>query len=69
MPAIIVFLIFVPDITTFTMLIFHFRLGGEVFSMNFPLPVWWKIIISSSAGLLYPQNIDLAVEIAFLSCL
>jgi len=33
---------------------------------DFPLPVWWKIILSSSFGLLDPENIDLAVEIAFL---
>jgi len=51
------------------MLVFHFRLGGKVFSMDLPLPVWWEIILSSFVGLMDPKNIGLAVEIAFLSCL
>jgi len=37
--------------------------------LNFPLPVWWKIIFSSFVGLMDPENIGLAIEITFLSCL
>jgi len=37
--------------------------------LDFPLPVWWKIILSSLVRLLDPENIGLAVEIAFLSYL
>jgi len=37
--------------------------------LDFPLPVWWKIILSSSVGLLDPENIGVEVEIAFLYCL
>jgi len=34
--------------------------------LNCPLPVWWKIILSRSIALLDPENIGLAIEIAFL---
>jgi len=34
--------------------------------LDFPLPVWWTIILSSFVGLLVPENIGLEVEIAFL---
>jgi len=50
------------------MLIFYFRLGGKVFSVDLPLPVWWKIILIIYVGLLDPENIGLAVEIVFLFC-
>jgi len=38
-------------------------------NLDFKLAVWWKIILSSSVWLLDPENIGLAVEIAFLFCL
>jgi len=31
--------------------------------LDFPLLVWWKIILSSTVGWLDPENICLAVEI------
>ena len=34
-----------------------------------PLPVWSKIIPTTPIGSLDPENIGLAVEISFLSCL
>jgi len=37
-------------------------------SLDFPLPVWWTNIHSRSVGLLSPEDIGLAVEIAFQSC-
>jgi len=51
------------------MLVFHCRLGEKVFSVNLPLPVWWKAIPISFVGLMGPENIGLAVEVAFPSCL
>jgi len=51
------------------MLLFYFRLGGKVFSVDLPLPIWWEISLSSFVSLMDPDNIGLAVEIAFLSCL
>jgi len=38
----------------------------EAAILNFPLPVSWEIILSFSVGLLDPENIGLAVEMAFL---
>ena len=37
--------------------------------LDFLFPVCWESIPSSFVGLLDPENIDVAVEIAFLSCL
>jgi len=48
---------------------FSLPVSGKVFSVDLPLPVWWDIILISFVGLMDPENIDLAVEIAFLSCL
>jgi len=36
--------------------------------LDFQLPVWYEIILSSSIRLLDPKNIGLAIEIAFQSC-
>jgi len=69
MPAIVFFIIFCADINTFTMLVFHFRLVSKVFSVDFSIPVWWEIIPISIVWLLDPENIGLAVEILFPSCL
>jgi len=61
MPVIVFVLFFVPDISTFTLLIFHFRLGVKVFSVDLPLPIWWKIMLSIFVGIIDPENIGLAV--------
>ena len=37
--------------------------------LNFPLPVWKNSIVCSSIGFAGPENIGVAVEIAFLSSL
>ena len=37
--------------------------------LDYQLPVWYDSIVSSYIGLLEPEHIGLALEIAFLSCL
>jgi len=46
MPVIVFFRFSVPDIGTFCLFVFHFRLGVKVFSVDLPLPVWWEINLS-----------------------
>jgi len=43
------------------MLVFHFRLGGKVYSVDFQLSVWWESIPISFVELIDPENIGLAV--------
>jgi len=69
MPVIVFFCVSVQHVTTFTLMIFHFRLRGKVFSVDLPLPIWWETILICFVGLMDPENIGLAVEIEFLSCL
>jgi len=58
--VIVFFLFYVPDLTAFTyMLVFHFRLAGKVFSVVFPLPIWWAIILISFVELTDPENIGI----------
>ena len=37
--------------------------------LDFQLPVWYDSIVSSSVGLLDPEHIGVALEIAFIFCL
>jgi len=56
MPIIVFVLFSVPIITTFTMLVFHCRLGGKVFTADLQLPLWWENILISFVGLIDPDN-------------
>ena len=60
MPVNVHFLFYLLDISTS---------GLAAAMLDFKLPMWYDSIVSSSIGLLYPENIGIAVEITFLSCL